>query len=125
MCMDPRCFTEASSQHLNSVSFKREHRNTQTYRDTKPIIHRSYQGHSRQTLKVSVIVGLICINGSYLFKKIFNVYSCKAHDIDSGGTHPAGRKEHDDIPLPHMVAKGKVRFISASVNTTKTKLSHQ
>ena len=67
---------------------------------------------------MSVIVGQIFINGSYLFQKRFNVYSCKAHDIDSGRARVAGRREHDDMPLPHMVAKGKVGFIPASVNTT-------
>ena len=67
---------------------------------------------TRYTLKVSVIVGLIFINGSYLFEKRFNVYSCKAHYIDSGRTRVAGRREHDDMPLPHMVAKGKVGYSS-------------
>ena len=37
---------------------------------------------------------------------------------DSGRTRVAGRREHDGMPLPHMVAKGKVGFITASVNTT-------
>ena len=64
------------------------------------------------------------MNGSYLFRERFNVYGCKAHDIDSGGTRVAGRREHDDMPLPHMVVKGKVRFIPASVNTTMTNNSH-
>ena len=45
------------------MSLSPEHRNTQTDRDTKPIIHRSYQGDTRQYR--------------------FNVYSCKAHIIDS------------------------------------------
>ena len=49
---------------------------------------------------------------------------CKAHDIDSGRTRVSGRREHDDIPLPHMVAKGKSGFIPASVNTTMTNNSH-
>ena len=48
------------------------------------------------------------------------MYSCKAHDIDSGRTRVAGRREHDDIPLPHMVTKSKVGFIPALVNTTMT-----
>ena len=48
----------------------------------------------------------------------------KAHDIDSGRTRVAGRRD-DDMPLPHMVAKGKVvGFIRASVNTTLTHNSH-
>ena len=57
---------------------------------------------------------------------MYTVYSCKAHDIDSGRTRVAGRREHDDIPLPHIVAKGKVGFIPASVNTytTMTTNSH-
>ena len=46
------------------------------------------------------------MNGSYLFEKRFNVYSCKAHDIDSGRTRVALRRWHDDIPLPHTVAMG-------------------
>ena len=54
--------------------------------------------------------------------KGFNVYSCQAHDIDSDRTRVAGRREHDDMPLPHMVAKGKVGFIPASVNTTMTNI---
>ena len=58
-----RRFTEAGSWHLNIVSLSPEHRNTQTDRDTKPIIHRSYQGDTMQYR---------C-----------NVYSCKAHIIDS------------------------------------------
>ena len=45
------------------MSLSPEHRNTQIDRDTKQIIHRSYQGDTRQ--------------------KRFNVYSCKAHIIDS------------------------------------------
>ena len=60
---------------------------------------------------------LIFCNCSYLFQKIFNVYSCKAHDIDSGRTRVAGRREHDNMPLPHVVDKGKVMFIPALVNT--------
>ena len=48
--------------------------------------------------------------------------SCQAHDIDSDRTRVAGRREHDDMPLPHMVAKGKVGFIPASVNTTMTNI---
>ena len=48
----------------------------------------------------------------------------KAHDIDSGRTRVAGGREHDDMPLPNMVAKGKVGFIQASVNTTMTNNSH-
>ena len=60
---------------------------------------------------------------SYL-KKRFNVYSCNSHDIDSGRTGVAGRREHDDMPLPHMVAKGKVGFMPSSVYTTMTKNSH-
>ena len=43
-----RRFTEAGSWHLNFVSLSPEHRNTQTDRNTKPIIHRSYQGYTRQ-----------------------------------------------------------------------------
>ena len=43
---------------------------------------------------------------------------------DSGRSRVAGRREHDDIPLPHMVAKGKVGLIPASVNTTMTNNSH-
>ena len=39
-------------------------------------------------------------------------------DIDSGRTRAAGRREHVNMPLPHMVAKGKVGFMSASVTTT-------
>ena len=50
--------------------------------------------------------------------------SCEAHDIDSGRTRVAGRREHDDIPLSHMVAKGKVGFIPAWVNTIMTNNSH-
>ena len=64
------------------------------------------------------------MNGSYLFQKRFNVYSCKAHDIDSDRTRVAGRREHDDMPLLHMVAKGKFGFIPASVNNTMTQNSH-
>ena len=45
------------------MSLSPEHRNTQTDRDTMPIIHRSYQGDTRQYR--------------------LNVYSCKAHIIDS------------------------------------------
>ena len=77
-----------------------------------------------QTLKVSVIVGLLFINGSYLFQKRFDVYSCKARDIDSDRTRVAGRREHDDMPLPHMIANGKFGFIPASVNITMTNNSH-
>ena len=47
-----------------------------------------------------------------------------SHDKDSGRTRVAGRREHDDMPLPHMVAKGKVGFMSASVTTTMTNNSH-
>ena len=43
-----RRFTEASSWYLNIVSLSPEHRHTQTDRATKPIIHRSYQGDTRQ-----------------------------------------------------------------------------
>ena len=50
------------------------------------------------------------------------MYSCMAHDIDGGCTRVAGRREHD--ALSHMVAKGKVGFTSASVNTTMTNNSH-
>ena len=53
---------------------------------------------------------------------MYTVVTCKAHDIDSGRTRVAGRREHDDIPLPHIVAKGKVGFIPAS--TTMTTNSH-
>ena len=59
-----------------------------------------------------------------IFQKRFNVYSCNAHAIDIGRTRVAERREHDDMPLPHMVAKGKVGFIPASVNTTMTNNSH-
>ena len=52
------------------------------------------------------------------------VHSYKAHDIDSGHTRVAGRREHDDMPLPHIVGKGKVGFIPATVNTTMTNNSH-
>ena len=45
-------------------------------------------------------------------------------DIDGGRNRVAGRREHDVIPLPHMVAKGKVGFIPASLNTTMTNNSH-
>ena len=45
-------------------------------------------------------------------------------DIDSGRTRAAGRREHVNMPLPHMVAKGKVGFMSASVTTTMTTNSH-
>ena len=45
------------------MSLSPEHRNTQADRDTEPIILRSYQGDTRQYR--------------------FNVYSCKAHIIDS------------------------------------------
>ena len=41
-------FTEAGSYHFNIVSLSPEHRNTQIDRATKPIIHRSYQGDTRQ-----------------------------------------------------------------------------
>ena len=44
--------------------------------------------------------------------------------MDSDRTRVAGRRKHDDMPLPHMVAKGKVGFIPASVNTTMTNNSH-
>ena len=54
----------------------------------------------------------------------FNVYSCKAHDIDSGRTRVARRREHDNMPLSHVVAKGKVGFIPASVKTTITNNKH-
>ena len=42
---------------------------------------------------------------------------------DSDRTRVAGRREHD-MSLPHIVAKGKVGFIPASVNTTMTNNSH-
>ncbi len=58
-----RQLTEDGSQHLNIVSLSPEHGNTQTDRDTKPIIHRSHQGDTRQ--------------------QRFNVYSCKTHILDS------------------------------------------
>ena len=79
------------------MSLSPEHRNTQTDRDTKPIIHRSYQGDTRQWR--------------------FNVYSCKAHIIDSRRARVAafiGRqkeRERDNMLLPHMVVKGKVGSI--------------
>ena len=38
-----RRFTEAGSLHLNIESLSPDHRNTRTDRDTRPIIHRSYQ----------------------------------------------------------------------------------
>ena len=53
------------------------------------------------------------MRNSYLFQKRFNVYSCKAHDIDSGGTRVAGRREHDDMPLPHMVVEGQSQVYSS------------
>ena len=47
-----------------------------------------------------------------------------AHDIDGGRTRVAGMRDYDDMPLPHIVAKGKVGFTPASVNTTMTNNSH-
>ena len=64
------------------------------------------------------------MNGSYLFPKRFNDSRCKVQYINSGRTRIAGRREHDDMPLPHIVAKGKVGFIAASVNNTMTNNSH-
>ena len=78
------------------MSLSPEHRNTQRDRDTKQIIHRSYQGDTRQWR--------------------FTVYSCKAHTIDSRRARVAAfigrqKREHDNMLLPHMVVKGKVGSI--------------
>ena len=85
---------------MNMVSLSPEHRNTKTDRGTKPTIHRSYQGDTRQYR--------------------FNVYSCKAHIIDSRRARVAastGRQK--ERPRQHAASthgrQGQSRVSSSTI----------
>ena len=57
-----RRFTEAGSYHLHMEPLSREHRDTQTDKDTEPIIYRSQQCDARSGLiRVNKIKGVVTV----------------------------------------------------------------